>query len=263
MEKMILRISGILGLLLTCVSLSGCITTSGAAFGAASGAMAARGVGNDFKYYVFDVPPQVIYRIDDHRFFTLENYKDCGHGGLAYYNDTKKKIKEYVGGGSDSNSLLKPNPLMSWKGQFIYAASDDVIAYISRRQMMSDRDTHGGVFLIHEINGKIGRVFIADDTSTGSDTIVVVMNENVYVRTQRGSRGYVYNIPAKSDDEINKYNNSVRISDFVLRADWPDVLTPSGDIRFTCDQTIRPTRFEVTAEQVYATGATGVPVHDR
>ncbi|MGK3144644.1 T6SS immunity protein Tli3 family protein, partial [Pantoea sp. C2G6] len=81
MDKMILRAGGILGLLLTCGALSGCITTSGMAFGAASGGMAARGVGHDFKYYLFDVPPQVIYRIDDHRFFTLENYKDCAHGG--------------------------------------------------------------------------------------------------------------------------------------------------------------------------------------
>lgn len=262
MERLILRIGGILGLLLTCGSLSGCITTSGAAFGAASGAIAARGVGNDFKYYVFDVPPQVIYRIDDHRFFTLENYKDCDHGGLAYYNDTKKKIKEYVGGGSDSNSLLKPNPLMSWKGEFIYAASDDVISYISRRQMMSDRDTHSGVFLIHKVNGKIGRVFIADDTSTGSDTMIFVMSAQVYVITKGIPGGYFYNVPAKSPDEIKQRNNSIKISGNVGDSEWPQLKSPSGATRFICDNTIKHISVRVTPDQVYATDATKVPKHE-
>ncbi|MGK3144670.1 T6SS immunity protein Tli3 family protein, partial [Pantoea sp. C2G6] len=263
MDKMILRAGGILGVLLTCGALSGCITTSGMAFGAASGGMAARGVGHDFKYYLFDVPPQVIYRIDDHRFFTLENYKDCGHGGLAYYHDTKKKIKEYVGGGSDSNSLLKPNPLMSWKGKLIYAASDNVMVYIERFPMMSDRDTHSGVFLSYEIGGEYGKVQVGDDTDPGIGITILVTDERVYVGSQGGSREDVYNIPAKSADEINNYNNSVRASDFVTMADWPDVLTPSGQIRFTCDATIRPVKTSVTPEQVYASDATGVPVNDQ
>ncbi|MDH2067227.1 hypothetical protein [Pantoea sp. GD03673] len=70
-------IAGVSGIIISCFYLTDCITTSGTAFGAALGAIAAKGVGNDFKYYVFDVPPQVIDRIDDHRFFTLQNYKDC------------------------------------------------------------------------------------------------------------------------------------------------------------------------------------------
>ncbi|MFC4485549.1 hypothetical protein ACFO6P_26485, partial [Cupriavidus campinensis] len=41
----------------------------------------------------YDVPPQVIYRIDDHRFVTLENYRDCHHG-VTYYNDTKQGIRQ-------------------------------------------------------------------------------------------------------------------------------------------------------------------------
>ena len=41
---------------------------------------------------VYDVPPQVIYRIDDHRFVTLENYRDCHHG-VTYYNDAKQGIR--------------------------------------------------------------------------------------------------------------------------------------------------------------------------
>ena len=40
----------------------------------------------------YDVPAQVIYRIDDHRFISLENYSDCNHGD-TYYNDTKEGIR--------------------------------------------------------------------------------------------------------------------------------------------------------------------------
>ena len=261
MDKLILRIGGVIGLLFTCSSLSGCIITSGAAFGAMSGGMAARGVGNDFKYYVFDVPPQVIYRIDDHRFFTLENYKDCGHGGLAYYHDTKKKIKKYVGGGSDSNSVLRPNPLMSWKGKLVYAASDNVIVYIKRYPMMSDRDTHSGVFLSYLIGGKYGRIKVSDNSDSGKNKTILVTDEQVYVMSEGSTRADVYNIPAKSVDEINDYNNSLMMSGFITRDKWPDVLTPSGQIRFTCNAAFKPVKTSTTPEQVYASDATEVPVN--
>ena len=44
----------------------------------------------------YDVPAQVIYRIDDHRFISLENYSDCHHGD-TYYNDTKESIRKKLG----------------------------------------------------------------------------------------------------------------------------------------------------------------------
>ena len=44
----------------------------------------------------YDVPAQVIYRIDDHRFISLENYSDCNHGD-TYYNDTKEVIRKKLG----------------------------------------------------------------------------------------------------------------------------------------------------------------------
>jgi hypothetical protein len=44
------------------------------------------------KELPYDSPPQVIYRIDDHRFVTLERYRDCNHGE-AYYNDTLGGIR--------------------------------------------------------------------------------------------------------------------------------------------------------------------------
>ena len=272
-----LWLTGITGLILSCFSLSGCVVTSGAAFGAASGAMAAKGVGNDFKYYLFDVPPQIIYRIDDHRYFTLENYKDCEHGGIVYYHDTKKNIKEYINGGSDSNSILKANQMMSWKGQFIYAASDKVLAYIYRRPLMSDRDTHSGVFVVYETDGRHGTIELGGDTNPGFDITLLITDENIYVTSKVIDRyaydlwstpgnprklhivGNAYNLQSTS---VNSYNGALRDYDDVEDKDWPKINTPSGAVRFTCNMSIRPTNVSVTPEQVYAADATGIPHHE-
>jgi len=48
----------------------------------------------DLPLAVYDVPPQVIYRIDDHRFITLENYRYCA--GQTWYNNTKLGIRTNI-----------------------------------------------------------------------------------------------------------------------------------------------------------------------
>ncbi|NPT57898.1 hypothetical protein GNZ13_25850 [Paraburkholderia sp. 5N] len=53
-----------------------------------------------------DSPPQVIYRIDDHRFVTLEHYRDCNHGE-TFYNDKKKNIRQRIGIGYFENFQRK------------------------------------------------------------------------------------------------------------------------------------------------------------
>lgn len=54
------------------------------------------------KELPYDSPPQVIYRIDNHRFVTLERYRDCHHGE-TYYNDTHAGIRKYLGRGLFEN----------------------------------------------------------------------------------------------------------------------------------------------------------------
>ena len=54
------------------------------------------------KVLPYDSPLQIIYRIDDHRFVTLENYRDCNYG-QAYYNDTRAGIKTGLGRASIEN----------------------------------------------------------------------------------------------------------------------------------------------------------------
>lgn len=43
-----------------------------------------------------DVPPQVVYRLDNHRYVTLENYSSCTGDGIVYYNDSVRGIRTRV-----------------------------------------------------------------------------------------------------------------------------------------------------------------------
>lgn len=43
----------------------------------------------------YNVPPQVVYRIDDHRFVTLEDYNGCL--GYGWYNDTRTGVRTRIG----------------------------------------------------------------------------------------------------------------------------------------------------------------------
>ena len=125
---------------------------------------------------------------------------------------------------------------------------------------MSDRDTHSGVFLTYLIGGKYGRIQLGSDSDPGINETILVTDEKVYVMSEGSTRADVYNIPAKSADEINNYNNSLMMSGFITRDEWPDVLTPSGQIRFTCNAAFKPVKTSITPEQVYASDATEVPV---
>ncbi|MGK3144667.1 hypothetical protein, partial [Pantoea sp. C2G6] len=146
----------------------------------------------------------------------------------------------------------KPNPLMSWKGQLIYAASDNVMVYIERFPMMSDRDTHSGVFFSYRIGSKYGKVKVGDDTEPGNDTKIIVSDNQMYVKkgSSRGLRFNYFNHNPEDED-----------AHIVENKDWPQSKTPSGEFRFVCDYTIKPAKFDVTPEQVYASDATGVPVY--
>lgn len=66
-------------------------------------------------------PPQVIYRIDQKRYITLEKYTHCDNGQIFFHND-EKNIKLPLAVSSRS--------VMNYKGKFIWAAkSDNMLAF--------------------------------------------------------------------------------------------------------------------------------------
>ncbi|AVF34417.1 T6SS immunity protein Tli3 family protein [Rahnella sikkimica] len=207
------------------------IPTVGGSFGAGfpggSGGRAIRDV-------EIDVEPQVIYRIDGHRFFTLEKYMDCNLGGFVYYNDTKKKIKVLAGPkGSDQDpqdeiSILQPNGPLSFSGKFIYAARDDVIAYLERHENSKyGLVTYSIVYADISTPSKNARFEVSPsiyNTNTVTDDAVYVQVSNRKEQYQK------YSIPKKSDDPEWISSSDVKFNNV------------SQDDHFHCDNTIKPRR---------------------
>ncbi|WP_312416563.1 hypothetical protein [Pseudescherichia sp.] len=80
----------------TLLSLSGCIS-EGAAFGLGAGSLHETVMTEKDKNAPPPVygPPQIIYRIDDNRYFTLENYTRCENGQTFYNNKKKISMQKY------------------------------------------------------------------------------------------------------------------------------------------------------------------------
>jgi len=69
----------------------------------------------------YDSPQQVIYRIDAHRYITLENYRDCRVGGIMKWHDDRKNL----------HVVMEQYPTWGagvWQGQFSIEATEDRIA---------------------------------------------------------------------------------------------------------------------------------------
>ncbi|AVF34416.1 T6SS immunity protein Tli3 family protein [Rahnella sikkimica] len=210
------------------------IPTVGGSFGAGfpggSGGRAIRDV-------EIDVEPQVVYRIDGHRFFTLEKYKDCSSGGLVYYNDTNKKIKIFAGpkGGDkepqDEVSMSQVNDTLAFKGKFIFAANDNIIAYPTRD--VNYKYGNSTFFIRYtDVNNP------SNITSSGGifiDAIATVTNDAIFIQ----------------DSTVSKYSKKIKIpqnnvNNYELVSP-SDVNYPSRskDDHFHCDNNIKPTHVKL------------------
>ncbi|PLR29047.1 hypothetical protein CYR23_21730, partial [Chimaeribacter arupi] len=100
--------------------LSGCVS-EGAAFGLGAGSLHETVMTEKDKNTPPPVygPPQVIYRIDDNRYFTLENYTRC-EDGQTFYNNKKSNTHVKVSNGSG----------YLFKGRFFWLSTrDDYLAF--------------------------------------------------------------------------------------------------------------------------------------
>jgi hypothetical protein len=185
----------------------------------------------------YDSPPQVIYRIDDHRFVTLEKYRDCNHG-TTYYNDTKAGIRKVLGRAGIENfqgRLINADP--TGRNIVIPSAGPPELACSDRGCTTS---------LIYSTDG--GRTFAGmsymnsfkpfRDSSWYSilvDADAFYVEEsydgNSYVRRYPLIAGYSYGRGKLPDGQGVEYNVKMPTG---LRS-------PSGQERFTCDASIKPT----------------------
>ncbi|CAG2155571.1 hypothetical protein D3C87_1136750 [compost metagenome] len=189
---------------------------------------------------VYDVPPQVIYRIDDHRFVTLENYWDCHHG-TTYYNDTKQGIRKRLG----------RNGIENFQGRLINADATGLNLVIPSSQpperTCSDRGC--SISLLYSTDGgktfKGWRYMVSFDPFKDSKRFTIAATEDAMYISKLHSEttgriitaryplipGFVY---GKED-----LPNGLRIE---FDTKLPSGLrSPTGQERFSCDPSIRPT----------------------
>jgi predicted regulator of Ras-like GTPase activity (Roadblock/LC7/MglB family) len=193
------------------------------------------------KELPYDSPPQVIYRIDDHRLLTLEKYRDCNLGD-TYYNDTKAGIREKIDRGTVENfqgRVINADPT----GRNIVIPSAD-LPHIA----CSDRACN--MFLFYSTDG--GNTFHVlqymksfHPTDDSKNVSFVVTKDALYIAKKIQETtdtvsvdryplvaGYAYGQGKIPGDQKIEFN--VKMPSSLLRS-------PSGQERFTCDASIKPT----------------------
>ncbi|WP_423194432.1 T6SS immunity protein Tli3 family protein [Cupriavidus sp. H18C2] len=202
----------------------------------------------------FDVPPQVIYRIDDHRFITLENYRDCRHG-TAYYNDTQQGIRTRLGDESIEN----------YQGRLINADSTgrNIVIPSSEPPRISCPDKGCNVGFVYSTDG--GRSFLSGGYymrnvrrpyDESKRYIVAATTDRIYIAEKWGAKDYfVIQYPLAPGIDLRpfrpdepprpKVQTPVKGDTFAAsrRPNYLDGLrTPSGQEYVSCDDSIRPAK---------------------
>ncbi len=191
------------------------------------------------KELPYDSPPQVIYRIDDHRFVTLERYRDCYHGE-TFYNDTKAGIRKRIGIGLFEN----------FQGRLINAdpTGMNLVLPLAYPPHISCGDRGCTVPLWYSTDGGVNfhlLRYIEHSPNPFEDSKqygIYVTKERVYIEKERQYDSYVVSYPlipgfvydGRSDIPDDKHVNYDTTVPSGLR-------TQSGQDHITCDASLKPT----------------------
>ncbi|MBR8144341.1 hypothetical protein KDW55_22380 [Burkholderia sp. AU19243] len=197
------------------------------------------------KVLPYDSPPQVIYRIDDHRFVTLERYRDCHHGE-SYYNDTRAGIRKYLGRGMFENfqgRIVNADP--TGKNIVLPLAYPDGL-------ICGNGEKGCAVPLWYSANG--GKTFATmiyinnsfDTFENSKDYSVYVTKDRLYVANKwGGDDATVVEYPMAPGIDLDEpYPPGISGDSFPLSKRptvFSNLKTPSGQDRITCDASIKPT----------------------
>lgn len=200
------------------------------------------------KELPYDSPPQVIYRIDDHRFVTLEHYRDCYHGD-SYYNDTRDGIRKYLGRGLFEN----------FQGRIINAdpsATNIVLPLAYPPRAFCGNGEKGCVvpFWYSTDGGKTfhSKVYMDHSFNAFEDskryTVAATQNKLFVAQVDYGDENgdpYVTEYPLVPDIDLSKpYPPGIHGSTF-MASKRPGIFsklkTPSGQDRIICNSSIKPT----------------------
>ena len=193
----------------------------------------------------FDVPPQVIYRIDDHRFITLENYRDCRHG-TTYYNDVRQGIRTKLGTDSVEN----------YQGRLINAdpTGRNIVIPSSEPPRRSCPDRGCNIAFIYSTDEgrsfRSGGYYIRNTWKPFLDSaqyIVAATSDRIYIAEKFSKSIDNYRVrqyPLVPGIDLRKPFPPGVEGDRFLASQRPDYLkglhTPSGQEYVSCDDSIRP-----------------------
>ena len=229
------------------------------------------------RVVVTDAPPQVVFRIDDHRFLTLENYIACDKSGQIYYHDTKLGIKTRVDTVNrdhrkDDGTLIKnyrvgdeqiqlknvENGIVAYGGILLYDATNGALAFPYVNNTWSGCDNNRGCYQGAMVSTDDGRTFynrIYEKSSNGPSvrTVITVNNDVFYIGNDYG---YGVKIVPFDYGELTGGGSLTRnvTEDRDVKFNKETLENRKYDIRFHCDNSIKPTKirfvkFERTAEE--------------
>lgn len=165
----------------------------GGSFGVGLGGMSGAQRLQESRTVETDAPPQVIYRIDEHRFLTLENYISCDKGGVVYYHDISRGIKTFLGFDYDRYNDRQGNDIAAYLGIIINGADNGYLAFpgTDTAQYCGSGNSTTGCPVFFFFSANYGKTFIyriiAKEYNTPkrfSKLKVMVANDGVYLRDE-------------------------------------------------------------------------------
>lgn len=215
--------------------LSGCAIPA-AIIAASHGAMP----GHQFVRPTHDVPPQVIYRIDNNRYLTLENYDSCSNDGLVFYNDALKNIR----------TEISTSPL-GFEGKVLLDPADGILAF----PLTTAPGKHCGdrgctlAFVYSFDSGKTFKIIASWQlNASGNREGDRKRGNSVYDETKKmifalkQNELYIANDRNATKRILDKNGPRPTVGEHLPAAKkaLPSLRTPSGEDRFVCDDSIRP-----------------------
>ncbi|MEB6224722.1 T6SS immunity protein Tli3 family protein [Pantoea anthophila] len=220
---------------------------------------------NDDRIVVTNAPPQEVFRIDDHRFLTLENYIACDKSGQIYYHDTKLGIKTRIDTVNrdyrkDDGTLIKnylvgdeqiqlknvENGIMAYGGILLYDATNGALAFPYVNNTWSGCDNNRGCYqgaMVSTDNGRTfyDRIYEKSSNHPNSGTVFTVDNSVFY----RGNDyGYGVKIVPFDYGELNGGGSLTQnvTENRDVKFDKETLKNRKYDIRFHCDSTVKATK---------------------
>ncbi|ASU41085.1 hypothetical protein hmeg3_24135 [Herbaspirillum sp. meg3] len=184
----------------------------------------------------YDVTPQVIYRIDDHRYVSIENYDHCN--GQNYYIDTKAGIR---------TEIMRGN-LSQYQGRLSIADPTGLNIVIPEAPGGTCGDKGCNAYLGYSTDG--GRTFkykkYMQSGSPHIDSVnysILVAKDGFYLVkkiSQTNGSTSVTKYPLVPSIDLEKPYPPDLHDEYLSEKPLPLLRTPSGQDRFTCDSSIHP-----------------------